>query len=738
MAITVQPNTRERRFDTADDEIDLQRLFALLWDHIWLIVGATLLAVVLAALYAWKATPIYKADALLQVEKKQGAMPGFEELSEMFADESSSEAEIQIIRSRLVLGQVVDQFKTMLSIRPDRLPALGGFGAPAPVEPGTPVPLFAGYRDSQTLVTLESFVVPDAWLDKSFTLKADAEGYPSLYLDEQLIASGKVGDLSLVSDDGQVRLELGAWEYGGEPLKVVRKSRAAAINELREKLSVAEQGKDTGIIQLSMTGPSKDRIRKLLDAVAQTYLTQNIQRNAAEAEKSLQFLDEQLPEIKDKLNAAEQKLNDYRLQSESVDLSLETQSTLERLVGIEAKLNELKIKESEIAARFTQSHPAYRTLVQQRQSLLEEKKQIEGQIQSLPETQQQVLRMMRDVEVNQQIYVGLLNKVQELRIMKASTVGNVRIIDDAVVQPEPVKPKVSLLVALAGLLGLFGAVGYVLLRTLLHHGIQSPDQLEEQGIPVYAAVPLSQQQQKIDRIISVVQRRGRTKREPVPLLALDDPADLAVEALRSLRTSLHFAMMEASNKVLMISGPSPEVGKSFISANLATVLAQAGQKVLVVDADMRKGHLHRFFDNQNDLGLSDWLSGQAEEPQVIHATKLDNLHFLSRGQVPPNPSELLMHPRFQQLMESLSSQYDLVLLDTPPVLAVTDAAIIGQVAGTSLLAARYNVNSVKEVEVAIRRFEQNGVDIKGVIFNCVERRASNEYGYYAYKYDSAG
>ena len=99
-------------------------------------------------------------------------------------------------------------------------------------------------------------------------------------------------------------------------------------------------------------------------------------------------------------------------------------------------------------------------------------------------------------------------------------------------------------------------------------------------------------------------------------------------------------MMEASNKVLMISGPSPEVGKSFISANLATVLAQAGQKVLVVDADMRKGHLHRFFDNQNDLGLSDWLSGQANESQVIHTTKLDNLHFLPRGQVPPNPSEL--------------------------------------------------------------------------------------------------
>lgn len=735
MTISDQPNTRVHRFESGDDEIDLRRVVAMLRDHVWLIVGVTLLSAAIAGLYVFKATPIYKADALLQVEKKQSAMPGFEELSKMFEEESSSEAEIQIIRSRLVLGQVVDQFNTYLSLKPRRLPLIGGFGAPDPVAPGTPVPLFAGYRDSQTLVTVKSFMVPDAWEGETFTLEADDQGKPRLLFDGEVIATSE-GSIALASDDGRVRLELGAWEYGGEALELVRESRAAAINALRGQLSVAEQGRDTGIIQLSMTGASKERSRKLLDAVAQTYLTQNIQRNAAEAEKSLEFLDEQLPEIKDKLNSAEQKLNDYRLKSESVDLSLETQSTLERLVGIEAKLNELKIKESEIAARFTRSHPAYRTLVQQRQSLLDEKKQIEGQIQELPQTQQEVVRMMRDVEVNQQIYVGLLNKVQELRIMKARTVGNVRIIDDALVQPEPVKPKKGIVISLAALLGLMCSIGYVLLRAAFHRGIQSPDQLEEQGIPVYAAVPLSEKQQKIDRIISMIQRRSRSRHEPVPLLALDDPADLAVEALRSLRTSLHFAMMEATNKVLMISGPSPEVGKSFVSANLASVLAQAGQKVLVVDADMRKGHMHRFFGNQNDHGLSDCLSGQAGEEQVIQPTKLENLYFLPRGQVPPNPSELLMHPRFQQLMESLSSQYDLVLLDTPPVLAVTDAAIIGQVAGTSLLVARYNINSVKEVEVSIRRFEQNGVDIKGVIFNCIERRASNEYGYYAYKYDS--
>ena len=195
-------------------------------------------------------------------------------------------------------------------------------------------------------------------------------------------------------------------------------------------------------------------------------------------------------------------------------------------------------------------------------------------------------------------------------------------------------------------------------------------------------------------------------------------------------------MMEASNKVMMISGPSPEVGKSFISANLAAVLAQVGQKVVVIDADMRKGYLHRYFENQNDVGLSDLLSGQAEYQQAIHGTKVENLHFIPRGQIPPNPAELLMHSRLKALMERLSAEYDLVLVDTPPILAVTDAAIIGQQAGTSLIVARYGMNSAKEVDVSVHRFEQNKVEIKGAILNAIERRASNEYGYYAYHYNS--
>ena len=733
MTESTSTSNRQPQSPSMADEIHLQKLLGLLMDHRWLIIGTTLVALLLGVAYGLLATPIYKADALLQVEDKQGGVPGFSELNELFTEESSADAEIQIIRSRMVLGEVIDQLQMDILIEPDRMPLFGGLGAPDPAPEFVPKPLFAGYRDSETFVTVKHFRVPEALEGKLFTL-LEENGHPVLYLDEQKIASASVGS-PIKNENGSILLELGEFEYGEEPLNLIKQTRADAVKNLRGRLSVSEQGRATGIIAITMTGHSKKRIRSILDGIGETYLLQNIKRLSAEAENSLKFLDEQLPEIKEKLTGAEEKLNAYRLKSESVDLSLETQSVLERLVAIEAKINELKIKESEVSSRFTKEHPAYRTLIQQRGSLMQEKEELNKQIKALPETQQEVLRLMRDVEVNQEIYVGLLNKSQELRIMKAGTVGSVRIIDKALVQPDPVKPKKSFVAILAALLGAIGSVGCVLVKAAFNRGIESPEQLEEQGISVYASIPLSEHQQKVDRLEALKRSRRKKKdKDPIPLLALSDPNDLAIEALRSLRTSLHFAMMEANNKVLMVSGPSPGVGKSFVTANLAAVLAQTGQKVIAVDADMRKGHMHRFFDNTNDAGLSDYLSGQKEQGAVIQTTKMENLDFISRGQVPPNPSELLMHNRLKSLMESLSGQYDIVLVDTPPILAVTDAAIVGQLAGSSLIVTRFGVNSVKEVDITLTRFAQNNVEIKGAILNCMERRASNEYGYYSYAY----
>ena len=330
----------------------------------------------------------------------------------------------------------------------------------------------------------------------------------------------------------------------------------------------------------------------------------------------------------------------------------------------------------------------------------------------------------------------LLNRQQELNIAKSSAIGNVRIIDNAVTQPNPVKPKKVIILLVGFILGGMVSIGLVLLRVFLRQGIESPEQLEERGINVYASIPISEAFTK--KAVQTYGLRKKQQDEYQGFLAIENPADLAIEAMRGLRTSLHFAMMEARNNVLMISGASPNSGKTFVSTNLASVIGQTGKRVLLVDTDMRKGYTHKLFNVSNENGLSDFLSGRTELSKVIKKVPQVGFDFISRGVAPPNPAELLMHRRFGELITWASSNYDIIILDTPPILAVTDAAIIGNYAGTTLLVARFEQNTAKELEVSFKRFEQSGVLVKGCILNGVVKKASSYYGYgyshYGYSY----
>ncbi|HCD7803746.1 TPA: polysaccharide biosynthesis tyrosine autokinase, partial [Klebsiella pneumoniae] len=463
---------------------------------------------------------------------------------------------------------------------------------------------------------------------------------------------------------------------------------------------------------------------------------QNISRQAAQDAKSLDFLNQQLPKVRSDLDLAEDKLNQFRRKSDSVDLSLEAKSVLDQIVNVDNQLNELTFRESEISQLYTKEHPTYRALMEKRKTLQDERVKLNKRVSAMPETQQEILRLSRDVESGQAVYMQLLNRQQELNIAKSSAIGNVRIIDNAVTQPKPVKPKKVLIVLIGIVLGSMIAVGLVVLRVFLRRGIESPEQLEELGINVYASIPISETFSK-----NIAQSNGWRKKQQSEIngfLAVDNPADLAVEAIRGLRTSLHFAMMEARNNVLMISGASPNAGKTFVSSNLAAVIAQTGKKVLFIDTDLRKGYTHKLFNMNNDHGLSDLLSGKTSIEQSIKNVVSAGFDFIPRGMVPPNPAELLMHKRFGEILLQVSKLYDFVILDTPPILAVTDAAIIGNYAGTTLLVARFEQNTVKEIEVSVKRFEQSGVNVKGCILNGVVKKASSYYSYgynhYGYSY----
>ncbi|CAE1147088.1 polysaccharide biosynthesis tyrosine autokinase [Serratia sp. Tan611] len=703
-----------------EEKLEWERLIGLLWDNRWRLALATILAALLGLLYALLATPIYEATAMAQVEQPTtGASLLRQSLDNAGEQFSATQDEIALVNSRYVLGKTVDSLGLTVRVSADAFPLVGKGVARLL---GRPVPQLA----------IAELAVPTDMLGKVLTLSVRENQRFTLSQDGRTVLRGRAGE---TLQDGAWRLRVTTLSAEpGATFSVVKLARQQAIDDLRRNLSITLAGKESGIMTFKLENEDPQYARRILQSITENYLQQNVDRKTEEAQRMLAFLARQLPQTQSSLNQAENRLNQFRRQNDSVDLSLEAKSVLDTLVQLEAQLNELTFKESEISKLYTRAHPAYRALLEKRATLEQEKKRLGKQVQKLPKTQQEVLRLTRDVQVDQQVYMQLMNKQQELSISKAGTVGNIRIIDAAETTIKPVKPQKMLIVILSLLSGGTIAAAVVLLRGAFHRGIDDSAVLEKRGINVYATVPLSLWQTKRNRSQQLLLTRSGGER--LPILALEQPEDLAVEALRSLRTSLHFVMMEASNNILMVSGASPANGKSFASINLAAVLAQAGQQVLLIDGDMRKGFLHRWLSNDARHGLSDVLVGRTEPSLAVRTTAQANLDFVPRGQVPPNPSELLMHPRFTDFLRWAGQRYDIVLIDTPPILAVTDAAIIGHHAGTSLMVVRFAVNSIKQVEASLRRFEQNGVSVKGVILNGVVKKAVTDVGYYNFAYPS--
>lgn len=726
-----------------EDEIDLRELLGVLIDRKWWIIGTTVLFFIVGAAYALLASPVYQAQSMVQVESKVPAIPGISDLASMGAATSAAATtEVALLTSRTVIGTAVDQLQLDTVITPRRFPLVGEYFA-RKFKPETPdavaPPRFgaSSYGWGGEAVQIHRLDVPVQMIGAPLVLQAGASGSFVLYDDDgEEILRGQAGK---AAEGRGVTLEVVALRANPDTrFDLVKLRRFDVVSSLQQAVQAVEQGKESGILQLRYENEDPMLAEAVIARVADAYVRQNVERSSAEAASQLDFVREQLPVVRRQVEQAQVAMTAYQSKANSVDITMQTKGLLDQEVAVEASIQQLRLKQAEMDRSFTREHPAYRALLSQISSLEGRKVGFQRQVGQLPDTQQELLRLTRDLQVSNEMYTALLNQAQQLDVARAGAVGNVRIVDPAAVDiANPVKPRKSLIVAIATLLGAFLATAFVFLQRMLNPGIEDPSQIEELGLPVYAAIPLS-----VSTTLPKL-RKGKHGTRVIAdgrqhLLAVTSPADPTVEALRSLRTSLHFAMLEAKNNILTISGPRPGVGKTFVSSNLGAVIAQAGQRVLVIDADMRKGTLHKLLGISHQKGLSDVLGGKLAVEAAIHPVPgLDNMHYMVRGDIPPNPAELLMHPRFQQMLESLSAQYDLVIVDTPPILAVTDAALVATHAGSSLLVTRFGVNQAKEILLTLQRFEQNGVQIKGAIFNAVEKRATGyySYGYYEYKSD---
>ncbi|KPX92098.1 Tyrosine-protein kinase [Pseudomonas amygdali pv. myricae] len=642
----------------------------------------------------------------------------------------------ELIKSRALLGKVVDDLKLNTLQTPDFFSVIGPYlyRTFKPVREGElSKPLFGltQYAWGGEKIEVFQLEVPEHLLGEKLTLTAGKPGQFSLYDNEHNLLLG--GTINRIVEGNGVKIQVAALRARpGTDFSVSRQRTLSTALVYQNRLKIAEAGRDSGIIYLSIEDQDAQRANQILDEVSHLYVRQNVERSSAEAAQRLQFLRSQLPAVRKQLEEAETALNTFQTSARSVDLSIETKGVLDQVVSLDSMLSELKLRRVELERLYTREHPTYRSLMSQMSQMNQLEQQKQGllkKIDALPMTQQELLRLTRDMQVISQTYTLMLNKSQEQDILRAGSIGNVRVIDNADTNVEkPVKPMKTLIVLIATLIGALVAMTIVFVRQAFYRGIESAEVIESLGMPVYASLPHSRQQERLEK-------RDQDSKDS-RLLSIAAPGELAIESLRSLRTSLHFAMLEARNNVLMISSPTPGAGKSFVSSNLATIIAQTGRRVLLIDADMRKGYLHRLFGQQPKHGLSDTLAARLRCTEVIHQTRVRHLDFMSCGFAAPTPSELLMHDNFNKMLAELSPLYDLILIDTPPILAVTDATLVGRQAGTCLLVARFGMTTAQEIEACKRRLGQNGILIKGAIFNAVVRKATtSDYDYAAYGYN---
>ncbi|EPJ2447089.1 polysaccharide biosynthesis tyrosine autokinase [Acinetobacter baumannii] len=714
-----------------EDTIDLKELFFSLIAQWKLIALCVILSVVCALLYLRVTPDTYSVDALVQVEDSKGASAALlGDLSQMNEQKSPAQAEIEILKSRLVLGSVIKDLhlNIQVSSTENTLTHRLLSDADYKTEYTTKSVIF---KDGLKSFDIRQFEIPAYYLDKNLLLDFDKQ---SLRLTdpvtEEVILTVPLNQVNHVAGPhGLWKVAIFTKDQFDATYNIKSLSLPIAVNAISANYAVAERGKLTGVLGLNYQGQDKEHITKVLNAILATYSAQNIERRSAESAQTLKFLDEQLPDLKKQLDDAERQFNKFRQQYNTVDVTKESELYLTQSITLETKKAELEQKQAEMAAKYTAEHPAMREINGQLAAINKQIGELNSTLKQLPDVQRQYLQLYREVEVKTQLYTALLNSYQQLRIAKAGEIGNVRIVDTAVEPVEPIKPKKLLVLILSVFVGGFIGALIALLRNMLRTGIKDSGQIEnEMDLPVYATVPRSPIQESRIKILK--------KKKSIPILAVKNSDDIAIESLRSIRTAIHFALANAKNNIIMIAGPSPEVGKSFISTNLATIFAQGNKRVLLIDADMRRGYMHKYFDVDVKPGLSELLSGQADLQKVLHKTQVANLDVITRGKSPTNPSEILSSNQFKELLEQLQSQYDHIIIDTPPVLAVTDGIIISQYTGVNLIVARYAKSQMKELELTVNRFEQAGVKVNGFILNDIQR-ASAGYGYgynYAYAY----
>lgn len=685
----------------ADDEIDLLEVLGILLKHKVFLGICIVLGCVAGFLASNWARPQFTSNALLQVNVKGNkASRAMGEMGALLDVASPAEAEIELLKSRMVLSYVVEKEHLCFIAKP-----IGALNRLTHKE---------GRMDLENL-QIPKIAIREKWMAKVI----DEDHFAVISPEEKEILSGPVGE-NLTAEYYGDTLEIRVQKMRAEPGQMFILGQIDPLDAYRGllgRMNVAEKGKQTGIIGVSFTHQYPDRAAAILNSVANIYLRQNVEMRSAEAEKTLEFLEKQLPGIKAKLDSSEKNLADYRHSIGSVDMGGETRAHLEKSSSLEREILELEKRRQEATRLFKEEHPSVQTIIKQQNRLRAELAKLKSSAEKMPLTQQEVLRLQEEVAVNNAQYTSMLNNIQQLRVVRAGEVGNVRIVDYAQIERRPSKPNKKMIfggcVAGAFLLGAL----LIYLMQMTRRGVRGSLEIErETGISVYAKIPESDN--------SILHHRKKGKN--VKPLVEESPEDPASEAFRSLYTAIDFSV--AQEKVIMVTGMVPGVGKSFVAKNLAALYANNLKKVLLIDADMRRGVVY----SKHKMGLGDVLSGKCLLDNAVAESLTENMFVLGAGNSNVTPSELLRGDKFKKLLDDARTKFDMIVVDTPPLNLVTDSELIFPVVDFALFVLHYGRHSMDQIKEAMIKVDRCCDKPKAFVMNHCEHDSRGYYGGYGY------
>lgn len=678
------------------------------------VIAVLITAFALGVLYIGIAEPVYQTTALVKVdESPENSDNVLGVLSKIFDAKTATAPEMEVLRSRSVVAPVVDRLHLYIEATPrsaslfsDAITRLKGRMS----DLGFNTSPFLSPAKLAGNIDVTQFDVPDMLEGKPFLLTpiGDGKEYTLSLSRGELVLKGSAGELLEASTPvGNIRLLVQRISASpGSQIKLVRVPRMKAVEQLQDSLKIAEKGKQSGVISVSLAGEDPVQITRILSEVGTEYMKHTELRKAQTAEKSLAFLDQQLPALKAALEASEKTYNEFRNQRGTIDLGEEAKSLLQMSALAQTKLMELHQKKVGMLATLTTEHPYVISVTDQMNAIKRDLADLNRKIKGLPDTEQAAVRLSRDVKVNTDVYTAVLSAAKQLRLVSGSKAASVRILDAAAVPAVPIKPKPVFVIASFAMGGLFVGVGIALVRMTKFGKIDDKRDIERHiAFPVTASIPYS-----------------------TPAGAMIDDVD---ESFRRLRVSMQSAMRQARNNMVVISGPTPGVGKSFVSANLAVVLASFGKRVLLIDSDLRTGQLHRCFGVARWPGLAEAIRGQVSAANVVKRNLQQNFDFIPTGKLPTKPAELLADENCERVLRQLSGHYDVVIIDTAPVLTVADTLTLAPLAGMTFNVVRSGDTSVEEIEEVNQQFSQVGVTPAGIILNGLRARRQR------YAYSSA-